>query len=102
MTIFYQCNPELFEKCKKTHCQEECTLTTFKEYAKTDEFGNPIMAAIDDLSNEELPKHGRLIDADKLPYEDIESIDGNTYMCVNAYDIEHAPTIIEADKGGRE
>ena len=35
----------------------------------------------------------RLIDADKLPYEDIESIDGNTYMCVNAYDIEHAPTI---------
>lgn len=43
-----------------------------------------------------LPKgHGRLIDADKLPYEDIESIDGNTYMCVNAYDIEHASTIIE-------
>lgn len=43
-----------------------------------------------------LPEHhGRLIDADKLPYEDIESIDGNTYMCVNAYDIDHAPTIIE-------
>ena len=53
MVTFYQCNPELFEKCKKTHCQEECTLTTFKEYAKTDEFGNPIMAAIYDLSNEE-------------------------------------------------
>ncbi len=35
----------------------------------------------------------RLIDADKLPYEDVESVDGNTYMCVNAYDIEHAPTI---------
>lgn len=35
----------------------------------------------------------RLIDADKLPYEDIESVDGNTYMCVNAYDIEHAPTV---------
>lgn len=54
MITFYQCNPELFEKCKKTHCQEECTLTTFKKYAKTDEFGNPIMAAIDDLCNEEL------------------------------------------------
>ena len=39
----------------------------------------------------------RLIDADKLPYEDIESIDGNTYMCVNAYDIEHAPTIEQSD-----
>lgn len=45
-----------------------------------------------------LPEHhGRLIDADKLPYEDIESVDGNTYMCVNAYDIEHASTIIEAE-----
>lgn len=39
----------------------------------------------------------RLIDADKLPYEDIESIDGNTYMCVNAYDIEHAPTIEQSE-----
>ena len=46
-----------------------------------------------------LPKgHGKLIDADKLPYEDIESVDGNTYMCVNAYDIEHAPTIIEGSE----
>lgn len=53
MRTFYQCNPELFEKCKKTHCQAECTLTTFKEYAKTDEFGNPIIAATDDLYNEE-------------------------------------------------
>lgn len=45
-----------------------------------------------------LPEHhGRLIDADKLLYEDIESIDGNTYMCVNAYDVEHAPTIIEGE-----
>ncbi len=35
----------------------------------------------------------KLIDADKLPYEDIESVDGNTYMCVNAYDIEHAQPI---------
>ncbi len=39
----------------------------------------------------------RLIDADKLPYEDIESINGNTYMCVNAYDIEHAPTVEMAE-----
>lgn len=39
----------------------------------------------------------RLIDADKLPYEDIESVDGNTYMCVNAYDIEHAPTIEQSE-----
>lgn len=42
--------------------------------------------------------HGRLIDADKLPYEDIECIDGRTYMVVNAYDIDNADTIIEADK----
>lgn len=53
MTTFYQCNTELFEKCEKTHCQKECTLTTFKEYAKTDEFGNPIIAVIDDLYNKE-------------------------------------------------
>lgn len=39
----------------------------------------------------------RLIDADKLPYEDVESVDGNTYMCVNAYDIEHAPTIEQSE-----
>lgn len=39
----------------------------------------------------------RLIDADKLPYEDIESVDGNTYMCVNAYDIEHTPTIEQSE-----
>lgn len=39
----------------------------------------------------------RIIDADKLPYEDIESVDGNTYMCVNAYDIEHAPTIEQSE-----
>lgn len=46
-----------------------------------------------------LPKgHGRLIDADKLLYEDIECTDGRTYMVVNAYDVDNAPTIIEADK----
>ncbi|MBO7734117.1 MAG: hypothetical protein J6S67_16255 [Methanobrevibacter sp.] len=39
----------------------------------------------------------RLIDADKLPYEDIESVDGNTYMCVNAYDIDRASTIEMAE-----
>ena len=47
MKTFYQCNYALFEKCKKTLCQEQCTLTTFKEYAKRDEFGNPIIAVID-------------------------------------------------------
>ena len=53
MTEFYQCNAELFETCKKTHCQKECTLTTFKKYAKTDEFGNPIIAIIDNLYDKE-------------------------------------------------
>lgn len=53
MTKFYQCNPELFKKCKKIHCQKECTLTTIKEYAKTDEFGNPIIALVDNLNNKE-------------------------------------------------
>jgi hypothetical protein len=51
MKTFYQCNEALFEKCKKTLCQQECTLTTFEEYAKRDEFGNPIIATID---NEDL------------------------------------------------
>jgi hypothetical protein len=54
MTIFYQCNQGIFEECKKTSCQKECTLTTIKEYAKTDEFGNPIIAIADDLNDEEV------------------------------------------------
>ena len=49
MKTLYQCNPELFERCKKTLCQEECTLTTFKKYAKRDEFGKPIMATNDNI-----------------------------------------------------
>lgn len=53
MKVFYQCDAELFENCKKTHCQKECTLTTFREYAKTDEFGNPIIAIIDNIYNKE-------------------------------------------------
>ena len=35
----------------------------------------------------------RLIDADKLPYEDIKCVDGRIYMVVNACDIDNAPTI---------
>lgn len=35
----------------------------------------------------------RLIDANKLPYEDIECTDGKTYMVVNSYDVKSAPTI---------
>lgn len=50
MKTLYQCNPELFERCKKTLCQEECTLTTFEKYAKRDEFGNPIIAMDDNMS----------------------------------------------------
>ncbi len=46
---FYQCNPELFRRCKKTYCGKECTLTTFEKYAQRDEFGRPIGVRIDDL-----------------------------------------------------
>lgn len=35
----------------------------------------------------------RLIDADKLVYEDIKCVDGNTYMVVHAPEIDNAPTI---------
>ena len=35
----------------------------------------------------------RLIDADELEYEDIECVNGNTYMVVNAADIDNAPTV---------
>lgn len=49
MKTFYQCNPELFRRCKKTYCGKECTLTSFKKYAKRDEFGRAIVACIDDL-----------------------------------------------------
>ncbi|MBR3125028.1 MAG: hypothetical protein IKF42_06310 [Mogibacterium sp.] len=53
MTVFYQCDAELFKNCKKTYCQKECTLTTFKEYAKADEFGNPIIAISDNKEPQE-------------------------------------------------
>jgi len=51
-----------------------------------------------------LPKgHGRLIDADAL-YEnaDICHSDESGSACVEWRDINHAPTIIEADKEGAE
>jgi hypothetical protein len=35
----------------------------------------------------------KLIDANKLPYEDLECTDGRTYMVINACDIENAPTV---------
>jgi len=46
MTIFYECNPELNKGCRKDACQQECKLTTNKEYAKLDDLGNPIVDSI--------------------------------------------------------
>ena len=46
MTVFYECNPELNKECKKDACQQECKLTTNKEYAKLDDYGNPIVNSI--------------------------------------------------------
>ena len=47
-----------------------------------------------------LPKgHGRLIDEDKIKWDEIWIEDGNSRCCVGyAADLEHIPTIIEADK----
>ena len=70
MLTFYQCNPELFKRCKKTHCQAECTLTTFKKYAKTDEFGNPIIASADDLLYEE---QEQMTEKDKLYADELRN-----------------------------
>lgn len=39
----------------------------------------------------------RLIDADALCYEDVECIDGNTYMVVHAPEIDNAPTAYDID-----
>lgn len=39
----------------------------------------------------------RMIDADILGYEDIESTDGNTYMVVHAAQIDNAPTAYDVD-----
>ena len=52
-----------------------------------------------------LPKgHGRLIDADALIRESALLCDGFDWsdLMVSAYSIEHASTIIEADKEGEE
>lgn len=46
-----------------------------------------------------LPKgHGRLIDADKLEYIKNDRPDEIGYHYVRKYNIDYAPTIIEADK----
>ena len=42
--IRYICEPEKNTECKKTFCQEFCKATAFKEYAKRDEYGAPIVA----------------------------------------------------------
>lgn len=42
--IRYICEPEKNTECKKTFCQELCKATAFKEYAKRDENGAPIVA----------------------------------------------------------
>lgn len=57
MKTFYQCDPELFLSCGKTLCQKECTLTSFKKYAKRDEFGRAIGVCVDELF--ELTEEGK-------------------------------------------
>lgn len=42
--IRYICEPEKNTECSKTFCQEFCKATAFKEYAKRDENGAPIVA----------------------------------------------------------
>ena len=52
-----------------------------------------------------LPKnHGRLIDADAIKFCEIDEIGGeyNPYLGCSKKQIDKAPTIIEADKGGNE
>ena len=39
-----------------------------------------------------------MIDADMLPYDDVECVDGNTYMIVHAPDIDRAKTAYDVDK----
>lgn len=45
----------------------------------------------------ELPKHGRLIDADKLPVSTFCSMSGLAFKHVWLDNIENAPTVIEAE-----
>lgn len=50
----YVCDPEKNTECKKTSCMINewgglCALTTKREFAKTDENGEPITAKDDDL-----------------------------------------------------
>lgn len=46
----------------------------------------------------ELPPHGRLIDADKIEYENLYIDDaGKSYEMVGKDDIDELPTVIEAE-----
>ena len=47
-----------------------------------------------------VPKHGRLIDADKLTVSTAVPLDGKPYQYVHIDNIEDAPTIIPASEEG--
>lgn len=39
----YLSDPEKDEECSKTLCQKQCFMTFYREYAKLDENGQPIV-----------------------------------------------------------
>ena len=45
----------------------------------------------------EVPPHGRLIDADALPFEECEYADGSPVFLIEKRAVDNAPTIIEAE-----
>lgn len=44
-----------------------------------------------------IPPHGRLIDADALPFEECEYADGSPVFLIEKRAVDNAPTIIEAE-----
>lgn len=53
--IFYECDREKNTECPKTGCtmMKVCHSTTKKEYAKIDEFGHPVVSALQNLPDNE-------------------------------------------------
>lgn len=44
----------------------------------------------------------RLIDADKLLYNDIDCVDGHTYMVVHTPEIDNAPTVFDLESANKQ
>ena len=72
---------------KNMEMPESCFICPFKNLEICDE----------DCPLIEVPPHGRLIDADAIPWEN-QTMTYDDEWAIKAYDLEQMPTVIEAEE----